>query len=161
MLAIVLVVARRQGRGKDWLKVKSMRGMGFRGVGEFNINLLGKNLQRLLTREQTLTGRVFKARYYPRRSIMEAKFCFSQSYAWKSILSAQKRMQVGHRWRIGNGNKVRVWKDCRVPGQEDSKIKSPVRIIDQNVLVCDLIDQDMFSWKRDLLKSALTKGKQI
>lgn len=47
-------------------------------------------------------------------------------------------MEVGHRWRIGNGDKVRVWKDCRVPGLEDSKIKSQVRIIDQNVLVCDL-----------------------
>ncbi|MCI35679.1 hypothetical protein A2U01_0056900, partial [Trifolium medium] len=46
--------------------------MGFRGLSDFNKALLGKHGWRLVNGENTLMGKVFKARYYPRGTFMEA-----------------------------------------------------------------------------------------
>ncbi|KAL0455247.1 UNVERIFIED_CONTAM: hypothetical protein Slati_0863900 [Sesamum latifolium] len=41
----------------------------------------------------------------------QAKKGSKSSYTWQSIWAAQDLVRVGHRWRIGRGTKVRIWKD--------------------------------------------------
>lgn len=54
---------------KKWSSLclhKSKGGLGFKNLGDFKVAMLGKQGWRLMTNENSLTGRVFKARYYLR-----------------------------------------------------------------------------------------------
>lgn len=111
-------------------KDKNKGGMRFRGFsGFFNKALLRKHCWRLMTKEGSLMERIFKARYYPRSSFMDAKPGFQPSYAWRSILSAKDIISQGSQWQIGNGSKVRIWSDIWLPEQSSFKVLSPRRFL--------------------------------
>lgn len=59
----------------------------------------------------SLCHRVFKARFFPDCSILDAKESTTGSFAWKSILNARDVIQKGMVWRIGNGQNVRIKED--------------------------------------------------
>lgn len=82
--------------------------MGFRGINDFNMSLLGKHYLRLSIGGDSLLGRVFKSKYYPRTSIKEAEIGFVPIYTWRSILESRNIVEYGSGWRIGNGRNVRV-----------------------------------------------------
>jgi len=134
-------------------RAKVKGGMGFRGVSDFNKALLGKNCWRLLTGEESLMGKVFKSRYHPRGSFMEAKLGFLPSYAWRSIMSVREVITKGGKWRIGNREKVRIWHDNWLPSVSNPCVKSQVKILHQDDFVSTLIDQDTKQWNKDLIFS--------
>jgi hypothetical protein len=144
-------------------KAKNRGGMGFRCFKDFNKALLGKHGWRLMTEETSLVARIFKARYYPRSSFMEPNVGYQPSYAWRSIVSAKDMLEVGARWSVGNGAKIRIWQDRWIPNQSDFKVWSPVNILSEDALVETLIDSDTKQWKRDLIHSCFnqTEAKQI
>lgn len=104
---------------------KSKGGLGFRDIEAFNLALLGKQLWRLTTREDTLLTKVFKARYFKKESPLEVKLGSRPSYAWKSIHAAQKLLQMGVRRVIGNGEKANIWRDPWI----DNKPARPIRAV--------------------------------
>ena len=65
----------------------------------------------MLNNPNSLCHRVFKARFFPNCSILEAKDSNLGSYAWKSILSARDVIRKGMVWRIGNGRNVQIKED--------------------------------------------------
>ncbi|XP_058749041.1 uncharacterized protein LOC131622003 [Vicia villosa] len=132
-------------------------GMGFRGIGEFNKSLLGKQYWRLLNDENSLLARVFKGKYYPRGILSEAKVGFSPSYAWRSLLSAKEMVESGTRWRIGDGSKVRIWHDNWIPTNPGFKALSPIREIEENARVNVLIDADLGRWNTEFLNEVFNQ----
>jgi hypothetical protein len=144
-------------------KAKKIGGMDFRGFRDFNTALLGKQCWRLLTAEESLLGRIFKSRYYPRTSFMEAKLGYQPSYAWRSILSAKDVMDKGAGWRVGNGSSIKIWKDSWLPNQANFKVWSPVKDLPEDSLVECLIDPHTRQWKRDTINSCFSghESKQI
>ena len=50
---------------------KSVSGMEFKKIHEFNIAMLGKQGWQLLTNTSSLVARIFNARYYPTSSFLE------------------------------------------------------------------------------------------
>lgn len=60
----------------------------------------------LLHNKQSLCYHIFKPRFFPNCSIMEAVESNFRSYAWKSILKGRDVLLRGAWWRIGNGAKV-------------------------------------------------------
>ncbi|XP_019166703.1 PREDICTED: uncharacterized protein LOC109162456 [Ipomoea nil] len=52
---------------------KKYGGLGLKDLKAFNVALLGKQAWRLLTNTESLVSKVYKARYYPRHSFMEAE----------------------------------------------------------------------------------------
>lgn len=52
---------------------KSVGGLGFRHMHDFNIVLLGKQGWKLLTKSDSLMAKVYKARYYPYYNFLSTK----------------------------------------------------------------------------------------
>jgi hypothetical protein len=73
---------------------KSEGGLGFRNLHLFNTALLAKQTWRLLTNPHSLFFRIFKARYFPQCSLLEAQLGSNPSFLWRSILSARDTAQA-------------------------------------------------------------------
>lgn len=58
----------------------------------------------------------------------------------------------GSRWRIDNWQHVRIWKDNWFPGVAGFKVNIPIRGLDGEAKVGDLIDHDLGIWNREMLK---------
>lgn len=68
---------------------KSSGGMGFRDFRDFNLAMLGKQAWRIITNTTSLVSRIYKARYFPNYSFMEAKIGSNPSFVWRSIWEAK------------------------------------------------------------------------
>ena len=82
-------------------KPKIEWGMGFKDLANFNDALLAKQAWRLLHQKDSLFYRIFKARFFPHCSILEAPNSSNGFYAWRSILKGRDLLLKGVRWRVG------------------------------------------------------------
>ena len=90
-------------------------GMGFKEIEKFNEALLAKQVWRMMNNLDTLSYKVFKARFFPNCSILEGNDQKASSYAQKSILSAREVVKKGMVWRIGDSNFVSIKEDKWLP----------------------------------------------
>ena len=109
--------------------------MGFKDIEKFNDSLLAKQVWRMINNPDSLCHRVFKARFFPDCSILEAKDSTLWSYAWKSIISARDVIQEGMVWRIGNGQSVRIREDKWLPVQSNRSVISSLPSVDRKSVV--------------------------
>ena len=89
-------------------KSKLVGGLGFHDLTLYNDSLLAKQAWRLLHEKHTLFYKVFKVKFFPNCSIMEAMESQRGSYASKSILYGRDVIEKGARWRIGDGCSVKI-----------------------------------------------------
>ena len=101
-------------------------GMGFNDLAHFNDALLAKQAWRLLHNKDSLLHRVFKSKFFPNCSFMEALDSSSGSYTWRSILKGREVLARGARWRVGNRMSIKIWDDPWLPSLEHPRILSPV-----------------------------------
>ena len=69
----------------NWNKLcrpKNNGGMGFRDIHAFNLAMLAKQAWRLIKHTHSLFYKVYKARYFPNSSFMEAELGTNPSYVW-------------------------------------------------------------------------------
>ena len=92
-------------------KPKSEGGLGFKNLALFNDALLAKQAWRLLHNKDSLFYRIFKSKFFPHGSIMNAPACSQGSYAWKSLLKGREVLKKGLRWHIGTGDLDNLWSD--------------------------------------------------
>ncbi|XP_057250760.1 uncharacterized protein LOC130591453 [Beta vulgaris subsp. vulgaris] len=136
---------------KKLCKSKGEGGLGFRDMKLFNWALLGKQAWRLATHKGSLIEQVLKAKYYPHSSFMDAELGSNPSYTWRGIWEARWVLRRGVRWRVGDGEKIRVWHDEWIPGTQSRKIISPRGNSNPNTMVGDLIHPIYKNWNRSLL----------
>ena len=87
---------------------KAIGGMGFKKLQQFNLAFLAKQGWRLQSGQNSLMYKVLKAKYFLRCDFVEAKIGSNPSYTWRSIMAAQHVVKEGLRWRVGNGEHIRV-----------------------------------------------------
>lgn len=89
--------------------------MGFKDLAGFYEAMLAKQVWRLHIDRTSSFYRVFSAKLFPSGSVFDAKNS-KGSYAWQSILKARSVVEKGMLWRIGDGNKVQLFHDNKIPG---------------------------------------------
>ena len=91
--------------------------MGFKDLALFNDALLAKQAWQLLQNKNSLLYRVFKPRFFPNGTILEAPQSQTGSYAWKSSLKGRNVLMEDLRWRVGDGESINVWEDSWLPSE--------------------------------------------
>lgn len=126
---------------------KADGGLGFRDLQSFNLALLAKQGWRMLINPDSLLTRIFKARYFPNSSFLEAPLGSRPSTTWRSILRARPFVHQGLRMRIGNGFHTNIWGTPWIPEDGNFKVITPPP---DNPLfpitVADLIDPTTETW---------------
>ena len=74
---------------------KNRGGMGFRDIHAFNLDMLIKQTWRLVTGSHSLFYQVYKARYFPQCSFMDAELGHNPSFVWHSLLGAREVIREG------------------------------------------------------------------
>ncbi|CAI8600833.1 unnamed protein product [Vicia faba] len=92
---------------------KGNGGMGFRGISDFNLSLLGKQFWRILQGESSLLSQVSRVNISQGVLFKRLKLdlLLAISYIWKSILESRDLVMSGTRCRICDGSQVHVWRD--------------------------------------------------
>lgn len=101
---------------------KYMGGLGFRDLRLFNQALLSRQAWRLIQYHDSLCARILKAKYYPNCELIDAVFPADVSPTWKAVEHGLELLKKGLIWRIGDGRKVRIWKDHWIPRQSSLKL---------------------------------------
>ena len=95
----------------NWKKLCNLKGkcrMGFRDVQAFNLELLAKQAWRLIHNTHSLFFRVYKSRYFPNYSFMDAELGNNLSYVWRSLLAVRDIIIEGSKWKVGDGRSIGV-----------------------------------------------------
>ena len=96
--------------------------MGFKELSLFNDALLANQTWRLLHNKNSLFYKVFKSKFFPNFTIMDAKEGQSGSYAWRSIVKGREVIRRGAKWRVGNGESIKLWGDSWLPSLTSPRI---------------------------------------
>ena len=132
-------------------KSKANGGIRFRKLGSFNEALLAKQVWCLLHNPSSLFYKVFKSKYFPRCSILEAQLSSTSSYAWKSIMSARDLIKKGSIWRVSTDSDIRIWGDRWLLTPHHHFITSPRHTNPCLSQVAHLIDHQSRTWKEGLI----------
>lgn len=115
------------GRSKihwlSWNKLccpKKEGGLDFCNIHCFNLVMLAKQAWCILKNPSSLLAQLLKAKYFPTH-ILEASSSGGVSFSWHSIRTSRALIKKGVRWRIDDGQKVRIWDDGWLPNQSGFK----------------------------------------
>ena len=142
-------------------KPKAEGGMGFKNLALFNDALLAKQAWHLLHNKESLFYRIFKSKFFPHSSIMDAPVCSQGSYAWKILLKGRDVLRKGLRWWIGTRDVVNLWSDPWLPSTIQPQIQSPVVQDFANAKVCSIINPIYKCWDANLLNRLFLPHKVL
>ena len=100
----------------------------------------------------SLFFRVYKGRYFPNSSFMEAELRSNPSFVWRSLLEASELFRAGTAWKVGDGKSIRVtdhrWLTHPPQFRPDANT---------NTIVADL-DHRTRQWNRPLLHTTFLQS---
>ncbi|KAI5340961.1 hypothetical protein L3X38_020235 [Prunus dulcis] len=124
-------------------------GMGFRDLVCFNLAMLAKIGWRILGQPQSLLGKVLHDKYHHGVGFLDARLGRKVSWGWRGILQGRRILLAGLRWRVGNGERIRVTEDPWLPKPYTFKTSS--RHPELPMIVAELIDSESKAWRCDLI----------
>ena len=131
-------------------------GLGFRSLYEFNLTLLARQGWRLIQNPESLAARLLKAKYFSHNTFWQTSLGSSPSSCWRGIMEAHSILELGSRWRVGNGNSIRIWYDRWLDRRHLFRPLMRSSFIEVEY-VSDLIDVDSASWNHNLVSNLLMR----
>ncbi|XP_050211703.1 uncharacterized protein LOC126661865 [Mercurialis annua] len=125
---------------------KKYGGLGFKKIREFNIAMLARQAWRLIKLENNLMVKIFKAKYFPNTSFLEARLWSNPSYVWRSIFETQNVMAKGVRIKIGNGQRIRIWGSPWLNNENSGLVATLMPNDLSNAMVINLFEVENRSW---------------
>lgn len=98
----------------------------------------------MIKEPNSLLATLFKAKYFKNSTILDATLGHRPSHAWKSIYEGDQFLKQGIRWRLGDGNTIKVWKDNRI-GNPPRTARPRASIANDQLVVLGLL-QHQKSW---------------
>ncbi|XP_074373804.1 putative mitochondrial protein AtMg00310 [Apium graveolens] len=138
---------------------KSAGGMGFRDFRDFNLAMHGKQAWRFITNPNSLATRLYKARYFPNNSFMEANIGNNPSFVRRSIWEAKQVISAGMRWKIGSGNAVDIIGQPWLLDDNNPFITSDIRGL-KNHKVSALMVDNQREWDEEILRDMFNDRDQ-
>uniref|UniRef100_A0A803P9U4 Reverse transcriptase domain-containing protein n=1 Tax=Cannabis sativa TaxID=3483 RepID=A0A803P9U4_CANSA len=129
------------GNWEKLCKDKWSGGMGFRDLEDFNQALLAKQGWKLVTNPDSLVAQVLKALYYPNNDFLGAGLGTWCSNVWRGILWGRELLMKGLRWRVTNGNKVRINEDRWIPRGYPFRLRAKVPV-PPHTLIGSFLDEN-------------------
>lgn len=140
-------------------KHKNAGGMGFRHFRDFNMAMLGKQLWKLATDTNSLVSRMYKAKYFANTDIFQASIGHNPSFIWRSLLEAKQMIFDGFRWRVGDGNDIRILDQPWLLDKGNPFITSdPEPLKEKKVM--SLMRSDKKEWDLEVLQDVLNERDQ-
>ena len=97
--------------------------------------------------------------FFPHCLFMEAKDSASGSYAWKIILKGREVIEMGSRFRVGNGKNIKIWQHHWLPIKHPPLVTSPIIESMEDVTVDCLIDENTGKWDAEMLEGILVPAE--
>ena len=94
---------------------------------------------------------MFKAKFFPHCSILDAKDSASGSHAWRSILRGRDVILEGVCWRVGNGRSIKIWQHHWLPIKHPTRITSIMLESMEEAIVECLINVETRSWNEGMI----------
>ncbi|XP_019165689.1 PREDICTED: uncharacterized protein LOC109161653 [Ipomoea nil] len=139
---------------KAWDKLcipKKFGGLGFKDLRNFNLAMLGKQAWRFLTNPGSLAARIYKARYFPKTSFVDAVVGNNPSFCWRSIMAAHDFVIAHVRRRIGNGQETLIWGHPWLQDNPSPMVQTVMPEPLRDAVVAGLIDQQTKTWDPHIL----------
>lgn len=132
--------------GRNFVRQSPKGALIFEIWNFFNKALFEKLAWRILTQEDSLLHKMLKSKYFPNTSFLSAGCPSTSSWIWKSIMWGWDLLQQGIRWRVGDGENIKVWSDPWIPTSIGFKPLQGHTQINPQLRVSDLIDQHHHLW---------------
>ena len=94
---------------------------------------------------------MLKARYYKGVEFLDARRGYNPSFTWRSIWGSKALLLEGLKWRVGNGESIRVWEDAWIIGEGSHFVPTPRADSDREMMVSALLDYHTRGWNIDLV----------
>ncbi|XP_041020403.1 uncharacterized mitochondrial protein AtMg00310-like [Juglans microcarpa x Juglans regia] len=137
-------------------KSKDAGGLVFKDLHSFKLATLAKQGWKLLHHPQALASHVLKTKYFLHGDFFQAKSRSKPSFIWRSILAARELLNNGTRWRVGNGECIKTWKDKWIPRLSSYKVKSPMSSLGPEATASILIDSTTKQWKTSMVEEMIS-----
>lgn len=135
---------------------KNHGGMRFKDLTAFNLSMLGKQGWKFQTEPGALVSRIFKARYFPSTTYLNANIGHNSSYVWRSILRARFIVRGGARWSIGTGISISILNELwLLDGKRIDGTVNGAHFV-QNFTVNSLIEDTTKRWNEQVIRQVFS-----
>lgn len=101
--------------------------------------------------QNSLVYRVLKAKCFPKIDFVNASLGNNPFFTWHSVMAAQHLVRKGPRWRVNNGESIRVWGEKWLPTSSTYTAISPRLFLQADTRVSELIEESTASWKTSIV----------
>lgn len=150
----------RKVHWSSWERISRSKvdgGMGFREIFFFNLAMVAKQYWRIQKNPNTLVSQILKARYFPSSCIEKVILGYQPSFLWRSMLNARGLVEAGTAWKIGNGDRVKCYKDRWIGVTNPTCPKEKIGRDTSLTKVADFIDWDLGGWNVQKIRECFTE----
>ncbi|XP_026396445.1 uncharacterized protein LOC113291087 [Papaver somniferum] len=132
---------------------KDVGGQGFRDLRILNQARLVRAAWRLCKNSEEPWAKAIQAKYFPATSLLHASIKTDYSWSWRGIQHTISFLKANSCWRVGRGNKIKIWLDIWIIGMDNPpSLRAEITDTEDYIWVMKLIQPNGKAWNLQLLQ---------